>query len=314
MGVKRFLTYDEQIDLLTKKNLIIQDTDVAVALLKKYSYFNLINGYKEPFKNKDGNYKKNTKFDDIYFLYSFDDKLRHILMKYLLVIELHIKSLLSYSFCEEFGEEQSAYRNANNYNYKNAHLVTEINQLIQKLEDKLSDSKKVKYINHQSEVYGNVPLWVLVKALTFGNISKMYSLQLPQIQSKICHEFSGIRENELEDMLDILTRYRNVCAHNERLYDFKYNKKRIKTNVLHKFFHIDERRPKQTILFDVIIILKILLPQEDFSNMVEEIDENIKNLFEKTNQIQKAQLFSRMGFPANWWEIKDLVPEKLKVT
>lgn len=314
MEIKRFLTYDEQIELLTKKSLIIKDKDCAIDLLKKYSYFNLINGYKEPFKNKDGNYKKNTRLDDIYYLYSFDDKLRHILMKYLLIIELHIKSLLSYSFCEEFGEEQKAYRNANNYNYSNPHLVTEINQLIQKLEEKLNDSKKVNYINHQSSVYGNVPLWVLVKALTFGNISKMYSLQLPKIQSKICHEFSGIRENELEDMLDILTRYRNVCAHNERLYDFKYNKKKIKTNILHKFFHMDGHRPKHTMLFDVIIILKFLLSKDEFSYMVGEINENIEALFKKTNQIQKTQLFSKMGFPLNWQEINGLVVEELKIT
>ncbi|MBQ6994598.1 MAG: Abi family protein [Lachnospiraceae bacterium] len=33
------------------------------------------------------------------------------------------------------------------------------------------------YINHAQRKYGNVPLWVLTNALTFGNISKMYMLQ-----------------------------------------------------------------------------------------------------------------------------------------
>lgn len=31
------------------------------------------------------------------------------------------------------------------------------------------------YINHAQRKYGNVPLWVLTNALTFGNISKVYA-------------------------------------------------------------------------------------------------------------------------------------------
>ena len=289
--MKKFLTYEEQIELLKNKKLVIDNKEDSIKLLKRYSYFNLINGYKEPFKRKDGDYKKKTTFSDIFYLFSFDDEMRHILMKYIFIIELHIKSLLSYTFCEKFGEEQRAYCNANNYNYTNPKIVTEVNKLVQKLQEKIDDAENINYMNHQLKSYGNIPLWVLVKSLTFGNVSKMYSLQLPEIQSKICHEFPIIRENDLEEMLDILTRYRNVCAHNERLYDFNYRKKRIKTNIIHKFFHLEKCRTKYTTLFDVIIILKFLLPQDKFSQMIKEINKNIETLFQRTNQIQKSQLF-----------------------
>ena len=314
MDMKKFLTYEEQIELLKNKKLVIDNKEDSIKLLKRYSYFNLINGYKEPFKRKDGDYKKKTTFSDIFYLFSFDDEMRHILMKYIFIIELHIKSLLSYTFCEKFGEEQRAYCNANNYNYTNPKIVTEVNKLVQKLQEKIDDAENINYMNHQLKSYGNIPLWVLVKSLTFGNVSKMYSLQLPEIQSKICHEFPIIRENDLEEMLDILTRYRNVCAHNERLYDFNYRKKRIKTNIIHKFFHLEKCRTKYTTLFDVIIILKFLLPKDKFSQMIKEINKNIETLFQRTNQIQKSQLFSKMGFPVNWHEIENLNPETLKIT
>lgn len=313
MGSKKFLSYPQQIDLLLEKGLIISDREFAVALLKRYSYFNLINGYKEPFKKKDGTYKTNTKFEDIYYLYQYDDQLRHILMKYLLIVELHIKSLLSYSFCETFGELQSEYQNATNYNYSNPEFQQPINDLIQKLNIKLKESDSISYIKHQYDCHKNVPLWVLVKAFTFGNISKMYSFQQPQIQSKICHEFYGIRENDLGIMLDVLTRYRNVCAHNERLFDFKYRKKQIHTTVLHVFFGLDRKRSKGTNLFDVIISLKFLLPKEQFENMVDEIDICIETLFKRTNQIQKSHLFKMMGFPQMWKEIRNIGIKQLKI-
>ena len=101
MEDKKFLTYEQQVQKLYDKKLEISNCQEVIELLKKYSYFNLVNGYKVPFKNKDGNYKKGTSINDIYSLYIFDDAFRHILMKYILIVELNVKSLLSYSFCEK---------------------------------------------------------------------------------------------------------------------------------------------------------------------------------------------------------------------
>ena len=97
MEDKKFLTYEQQVQKLYDKKLEISNCQEVIELLKKYSYFNLVNGYKAPFKNKDGNYKKGTSIKDIYSLYIFDDAFRHILMKFILIVELNVKSLLSYT-------------------------------------------------------------------------------------------------------------------------------------------------------------------------------------------------------------------------
>ena len=45
---KPFLTYEQQIDkLVNEKNLIVEDHEYAISILKKVSYFALICGYKE---------------------------------------------------------------------------------------------------------------------------------------------------------------------------------------------------------------------------------------------------------------------------
>ena len=47
---KPYLDYECQIEKLKSKHLIISDEEYALKMLKKYSYYSLICGYKEPFK------------------------------------------------------------------------------------------------------------------------------------------------------------------------------------------------------------------------------------------------------------------------
>ncbi|WP_293969256.1 hypothetical protein [uncultured Ruminococcus sp.] len=44
---KRFLTYEQQIELLKSKKLFIPDEEKAIESLKQYSYYSLISGYKD---------------------------------------------------------------------------------------------------------------------------------------------------------------------------------------------------------------------------------------------------------------------------
>lgn len=246
MDRKKFLTYEQQIDLLKNKGLNIPDSEKAITLLKEHSYFDLINGYKKPFKAEDGNYKKNISFDDIYCLYCFDDELRYALIKRIMEVEIHIKSLLSYSFCEQFGDEEAGYLNVNNYNYSITSNQSEINKLISIITDLQNKSDSFLYMKHQKSKYGNIPLWVLVKVMTLGNASKMYSFQKPEIQTKISKEFKGITEHGLETFLDILTKFRNVCAHNERVFDHRYIKHEIVDTDVHLNLNIPKNKNRYT--------------------------------------------------------------------
>lgn len=47
---KRFLTYEKQIELLKSKKLTIEDENKAIEYLKQYSYYSLIPGKLERFK------------------------------------------------------------------------------------------------------------------------------------------------------------------------------------------------------------------------------------------------------------------------
>ena len=86
---KPFKTYEELLLFLRdEKNLTIDNMDTARHILLKTSYFSLISGYKDTFKNPTtGKYIDGTTFDDIYRLYQFDNELRSIFLKNILIAE-----------------------------------------------------------------------------------------------------------------------------------------------------------------------------------------------------------------------------------
>lgn len=304
---KPFMTYEQQIHKLqTEKKLEIQDVDYAIKLLKEHSYFALISGYKKPFKDKNGFYKIHTKIEDIYALYVFDDKLRTVFLKYILKIEKHIKSLISYSFCEAYGEEQTQYLNATRYNYSFRNQA-DVNDLITRLTKIIAEPKNYPYIRHQKEEHGNIPLWVMMKALTLGTVSKMYSFLPQAIQHNVSREFEYVHEGMLVQMLDLLARVRNVCAHNERLYEYTYRKGTIDDTDIHKQLEIKKKNNQykkgKNDLFAVVIVFKYLLADEEFESFVTEINQVIDDLLTRTKLIDRNLMYKYMGFPLNWLTI-----------
>ncbi len=221
---KPFLTYTQQIDKLrNEKNLIIDDENSAIDTLHQIGYFKLIGGYKHLFKNKTtGKYKDNTHFEDIVALYTFDEALRELNLKYILKAEQHLKSLISYHFCDRFGELQTAYLTQTNYEYTTNRNKQDINKLIKLLGDKYVNNRTdYHYIEHTKTKHGNLPLWVLINALTFGNISKMYSLFTQSLRISISKNYAYLNEKQLGQITTVLTKFRNACAHGERLFTYK---------------------------------------------------------------------------------------------
>ena len=62
-------------------------------------------------------------------------------------------------------------------------------------------------IVYQRRTYGNVPLWVAMKAMTLGQTSKMYSLLDSSVKTKISHHFACVSELDLAMYLRLLTHF-----------------------------------------------------------------------------------------------------------
>ncbi len=300
---KRFLTYEEQIKLLESKNLIIMDKNKAINTLKRYSYYSLISGYKDIFKTeKNGKYKENTFFEHIDALYTFDDYLRNIFLHEIIRIEKHIKSLYSYSFCEIYGDKQSDYLNATNYNY--SVYQKEINDFLSIAQYTLDKPEKYPYVQYNKHRYGTVPLWVIIQTFTFGNLSKMYMFSNPELQSKVAKEFEYIYGHHLSAMLNVLSKFRNVCAHGERFYNYK-TRKSILDLPIHK--NLNNYNPtSKNDLFNVVICFKYLSKKEDFFSFMNTLSEMINIMTNTLGDEYSSMVLKNMGFPKNWKDISIL--------
>lgn len=218
---QKYMTYSQQLTLLqTEKQLLIPDLIKAKNTLQKISYYSLIDGYKTPFKPLGrGKYLHNVSFEEIVAFYLFDEELRLLFLKYILKVERHIKSMISYHFSEKYGTHQTTYLTASNYHITRKN-INQINRLTSSLTKAIALPSQYPYISYHAAKYGNVPLWVAVNAFTFGQISKMFQYAPTDIRTKISLNYDNISEVQLHQLITIVARCRNVCAHGERLYNF----------------------------------------------------------------------------------------------
>ena len=101
--MKEYKNNEELINYLISKNVIVNDREKALKNIEKYSYYSIINGYKAVFKDEDNNYKGNASFEEIFALYEFDKNIKAIFLKYILEIEVVIKSLIANTLAEQYG-------------------------------------------------------------------------------------------------------------------------------------------------------------------------------------------------------------------
>src|SRR5699024_11932873 len=96
---KPFKTTEEQIDILRKRGLEINDEKLANSFLLSKNYHILINSYKPPFTYLDSNddemFQPGTSFEDLVRFYYFDETLRNILFNYIISFYLSFNIAIS---------------------------------------------------------------------------------------------------------------------------------------------------------------------------------------------------------------------------
>ena len=157
MKTKTFKTLDEQIDILTNKGLVFEDTLNAKSILLRENYF-FLSGYRHVFLNPDGKtFIESTKFRELYAMFSFDRQLRNIIFKNILIVENNLKSILAYVMSKNHGFKENNYLNPHNF-VRDSKKTKQINDLIRKMKRQISvNGKQHAATAHYLINYGYIP-------------------------------------------------------------------------------------------------------------------------------------------------------------
>ena len=309
---KEFKTYDELLAILESRGMNLSTASLRIRAkkaLQHEGYYNLINGYKMLFLQRDTNgkfaipdtYKDGSTVDEIRQLYYFDAKLRSIILKNILQIEINIKNLISHSFSKVHGHKN--YLVYENFDTTQRDSEKNITGLISEIQRQLSGRVTDPSIRHYLTDHGYIPFWVLNNILSLGIISKFYSLMKQSERQEVSKIFR-LQDNELSNLLIYLSSVRNVCAHSNRLYCF-----RTKRPIVDLRFHVQLGIPLNASgefeygkrdLFAIMLIFRTMLPKDQFRNAVNQVNKAVADLSPKLSVLSQQDILKCMGFPMEW--------------
>lgn len=280
MDPKPATTFDEQLELLKRRNCLVSDPVFCKQVLEKVNYYRF-SAYFLPFRLPDGNYRKGTSFHQVYRIYEFDRKMRRILFSAIEQIEVYLRTQLAYFHAHKYGP--LGYMDNVNYGTKHNHSCFEY-----LLDNEIRHNKNILFVKHHLEKYdGKFPIWVATELFSFGMLSYFYSDMKTSDKKDLSRTLYGTTYKNMDSWLRCCTDLRNICAHYGRLYY------RIFSAVPATPEGLDIKLGRR--LFDNIEMLKFLYPDRERWN--HEILPSISALIE---EYHGDISYKHIGFPDDW--------------
>lgn len=267
MSDKEFKTIDEQIAILESRGLQIPDRDTAKSFLLRNNYYR-VSGYSLTLRSHDV-FAPSATFQNIIDIYEFDHDLRHILLKYIELIEVTVKSVYSYEFTKVYGA--TGHLDATHFTDAAIHA-----DIMQKAEtQKISRLPHEAYLKHfVNELRQDIPLWAFVDLLTISNISFLYKISPPAIKVAVANAL-GLKargDEVLERFMHHMTIIRNLCAHGSRLCNRLFEQKPwLSSRERALLITLPDGTVDNAHLYGFVLIMRRLLKPTEFAAMKAEI-------------------------------------------
>lgn len=285
---KQPLTFAEQADLLIQRGFIA-DREELIHTLEHVNYYRL-SGYLYPFRNSDHEtFKPGTTLHKVWRRYTFDRRLRLLLMDAIERFEISVRTLLAYHFSHQYGAFGHT-RQANLPKLEPVEYAKWLDQL--KTETKRSHEIFVNHFLLKYDEHEHLPLWMLCEVMSFGSTLTFFKGISPEIKRKIAAHYQ-IPDVVLWSWLRSLNAVRNLCAHHGRLIGRELGYKPLIPNARKYLEWHDPVNFNNNRLFVTITIcqylMRLIVPQSHWAHLL--ID-----LLEEYSEIPLEPL----GFPENW--------------
>lgn len=281
---KPALNITEQIELLTSRNLIINDIGFAKNILSNISYYRL-SAYMKYFQVSDC-FKKNIRFEDVVNLYNFDKDLKSIIFENIRAIEISLRTKICLHMCSNYGSHW--FYDVNNYKSEQ-----DLEKTIKIFENE-KGLRKDTFIKYYYERYSEPdlpPFWMISEVLSLGDLSKILNGLKYRDVKQIANLLSGdyYISPVITNWMHVLATIRNLCAHHSRLWNRQL---KIKFSEPQKIHCWKECNVNNDDIFAVCFVIALLMKNHPYN----EFEEQLKSLFLKYKTVN----ITKMGFPKSF--------------
>lgn len=217
---KPAISIDDQITLLRRRGMIVDDEATTRHYLSHISYYRL-RAYWLPFEipasNGDHALTPGTRFEDVLALYVFDRQLRLMVMDAVERIEVAIRAHWAHHMAMTYGAH--GYLDQVHYAHVSRHAgaVADLTKEFQRSRDTFAEHYRSKYSSPALP-----PVWMAAELMSFGLLSKFLSdLKRRTDRQAIARPF-GLDEKVLTSFAHHMSHVRNICAHHGRLWNRRF--------------------------------------------------------------------------------------------
>ncbi len=289
--VKPPLSVDEQVVLLQRRGMAFDDAAAARHTLLHINYYRL-RAYWLPFEieattDGDHTFRPGTHFEDVIASYTFDQRLKLLLMDAIERIEISLRTRWTHELALRYGSHA----------YLEPKLFSDIAQYdrcLQSLRDEVKRSHET-FIKHYRATYCDPelpPIWAVCEVLTLGQLSQwLGNLKRRGDRQAIAQPY-GFDEIVLCTFSHHLATVRNLCAHHSRVWNRKLTI-RMKlparpTEVATWFNPIQSQKIYNTLLM-LSLMLDRICPESCWKHRLMELMTSMP-----------SNTAEAMGFPEQW--------------
>lgn len=283
---KPALTFDQQLELLAGRGLIIPDRPAAQAILSRISYYRF-SAYCLPYKDNHDRFHPGATWDEVLALYEFDRRLRLLVMDALERVEVAIRTDITYTLAHVYGA--FGHHDPRNFraDFRHSEWLGKLEGEILKSNETFIEHYRLKYAG-----YPRLPIWMESEVMTFGSLSRLYEGMKDFDQRQACHRY-GLPHYVLRSWLRSLNFIRNVCAHHSRLWNRELSVAPLMPKAKHGW--PPSEIPNHKRLFAVLVMLRYLLNGQ---GMGDDWQLAVTRLIEPVAEIVPFRLV--MGLPPGW--------------
>lgn len=282
---KEWKSYDEQVEILRSRGMVIHDDEQVKTLLSRIGYYRL-SGYWYPFREFNesqagrlDNFIEGTEFADVVSLYEFDRKLRLLALDAIERIELALQVEIAYLLGKRdpFAHENPSELHGNFLRKGRNGQPSGHEKWLEDFQRLVSRADRKTFVRHNIDKYGRLPIWVAIEIFDFGTMSKLFAGMKHKDKLAIESMFGLFTGNDFETWLRGFNFVRNTSAHHGRLWNCNILER---ANVPRTKIHLSRLNNSRPFLYFCLIqsVMKVICPASQWGQQFIQLVDSFPNV------------------------------------